>query len=71
VLAIKEALVQYDPKTKKPFVEIATGEQEFKRKNIVLGLSNGIYVEIKSGITASDKIKVWNQLKAPENRADY
>ncbi len=71
VLAIKEALVQYDPKTKKPFVEVATGDQEFKRKNVELGLSNGIYVEIKSGITTSDKIKVWNQLKAPSNRGDY
>ncbi|MDP5077350.1 MAG: efflux RND transporter periplasmic adaptor subunit [Nonlabens sp.] len=71
VLAIKEALVQYDPKTKKPFVEVATGDQQFKRKNVELGLSNGIYVEIKSGITTSDKIKVWNQLKAPSNRGDY
>jgi HlyD family secretion protein len=71
VLAIKEALVQYDPKTKKPFVEVATGDQQFKRKNVELGLSNGIYVEIKSGVTTSDKIKVWNQLKAPENRGDY
>lgn len=70
VLAIKEALLQYDPKTKKPFVEIETGDQEFKRKDVVLGLSNGIYVEIKSGITSSDKIKVWNQLKAPQNRGD-
>ncbi|MDP5100135.1 MAG: efflux RND transporter periplasmic adaptor subunit [Nonlabens sp.] len=71
VLAIKEALVQYDPKTKKPFVEVATGDQQFKRKNVELGLSNGIYVEIKSGVTTSDKIKVWNQLKAPSNRGDY
>ncbi|MEP0478652.1 MAG: HlyD family efflux transporter periplasmic adaptor subunit, partial [Nonlabens sp.] len=30
VLAVKEALVQYDPKTKKPFIEIQTGDQEFE-----------------------------------------
>lgn len=65
VLAIKEALVQYDPQTKKPFVEIEIGDQEFERRDIELGLSNGIYVEVKKGISKTDKIKVWNVLKAP------
>jgi HlyD family secretion protein len=64
VLAIKEALVQFDSKTKKPFVEIATGDQQFTRKELELGISDGIYVEIKSGLTAEDKIKVWNALQA-------
>ena len=64
VLAIKEALIQFDTKTKKPFVEIATGDQQFTRKDLELGISDGIYVEIKSGLTAEDKIKVWNALQA-------
>ena len=64
VLAIKEALVQFDSETKKPFVEIATGDQQFNRKDLELGISDGIYVEIKSGLTAEDKIKVWNALQA-------
>ena len=63
VLSIKEALVQYDPKTKKPFVEIATGSQEFQRKEISLGVSDGLYVEVLGGVTPQDNIKVWNQLK--------
>ncbi|NNJ89562.1 MAG: efflux RND transporter periplasmic adaptor subunit [Eudoraea sp.] len=63
VLAIKEALVQFDAETKKPFVEIATGDQQFTRKNLELGISDGIYVEIKSGLNAEDKIKVWNALQ--------
>ena len=63
VLSIKEALVQYDPKTKKPFVEIATGAQEFQRKEISLGVSDGLYVEVLEGLTQQDNIKVWNQLK--------
>ena len=63
VLSIKEALVQYDPKTKKPFVEIATGAQEFQRKEISLGVSDGLYVEVLEGVTQQDNIKVWNQLK--------
>ena len=64
VLAIKEALVQFDAETKKPFVEIATGDQQFTRKDLELGISDGIYVEIKSGLKAEDKIKVWNALQA-------
>lgn len=63
VLAVKEALVQFDDKTKKPFVEIEKGEQDFERKDIELGISDGIFVEIKSGISAEDKIKVWNEVK--------
>lgn len=66
VLAIKEALVQFDDKTKKPFVEIEKGEQEFERKDVELGIGDGIYVEIKSGIGATDKIKVWNAVKPDE-----
>ena len=69
VLAIKEALVQFDPETKEPFVEIMTGDQEFKRQNIELGVSDGINVEVKSGVKKGDKIKVWNQLKPAMNIA--
>ncbi|MFK7834057.1 MAG: efflux RND transporter periplasmic adaptor subunit [Winogradskyella sp.] len=63
VLAIKEALVQYDKETKKPYVEIEVGDQKFERKDIELGISDGIFVEVKSGITKNDKIKVWNQVQ--------
>lgn len=63
VLTIKEALVQYDPKTQKPFVEVMKGEQEFERREVELGISDGIDVEIKNGVSKEDKIKVWNQLK--------
>ncbi len=61
VLAIKESLVQFDKKTQKPYVEVETTPQKFQRKDLVLGVSDGIHVEIKSGIKASDKIKIWNQ----------
>jgi len=63
VLAIKEALVQYDDETKKPYVEIEVGDQKFERRGLELGISDGIFVEIKSGITKDDKIKVWNQVQ--------
>lgn len=63
VMAIKEALVQFDTKTQEPYVEIENGDQNFERKNLELGVSDGIFVEVKNGIVKEDKIKVWNQLK--------
>jgi HlyD family secretion protein len=63
VLTIKEALVQYDSKTQKPFVEVMVGDQKFERRQVELGVSDGIDVEIKSGVSKDDNIKVWNQLK--------
>lgn len=64
VMALKEALIQYNPKTKKPFVEVEVGDQKFEKKDVELGISDGINVEILGGISKDDKIKVWNQLKA-------
>ena len=66
VLSLKEGLVQYDNKTKKPFVEIAIGEQEFERKEVELGVSDGIYVEVKEGVNEGDKVKVWNEIESDE-----
>lgn len=63
VLALKEALIQFDAETKAPFVEIAVGDQEFERRDVELGVSDGIFVEVKSGISASDSVKVWNAIK--------
>lgn len=61
VLAIKESLIQFDDKTQKPFVEVETGSQQFERRDVTLGVSDGIYVEVKGGVKADDKIKIWNQ----------
>lgn len=56
VLAIREALVQY--KDGKPFVEVETAPQTFVKRDVKLGLSDGIKVEVLSGVTKTDKIKV-------------
>lgn len=61
VLAIKEALLQFDKKNDKPYVEIEKGDQEFEKKDVELGISDGINVEILSGVTKDDKIKIWNK----------
>lgn len=60
VLAIKEALVQFDEETEEPFVEVEIGEQQFEKRTIELGISDGINVEILSGLKETDKVKVWN-----------
>lgn len=68
VLAIKEALLQYNRITEKPFVEIQKKEGKFEKKNVELGLSDGINIEITEGVAMGDKIKVWN--KASEDNED-
>jgi len=66
VLAVKEALIQFDDQTKNPYVEIAIGDQKFERKEVELGISDGMFVEVKSGVSKEDHIKVWNILEEPE-----
>ena len=63
VMSIKESLLQFDKKTEVPYVEIKTGDQEFERKDVELGISDGINVEIISGISEDDEIKIWNKTK--------
>ena len=61
VNCISEALIQYEKESKKPYVEIETNNQEFKKQEVSLGLSDGINVEVLSGIQNNDKIKIWNK----------
>ena len=58
--ALDEAVIQYDLETKKPYVEIEIGDQEFERREIVLGLADGINVEIISGLKKDEKVKIWS-----------
>ncbi len=58
--ALNEAVIQYDLETKKPYVEIEVGDQEFERREIVLGLADGINVEIISGLKKDEKVKIWS-----------
>lgn len=63
VMSIKESLLQFDKKTESPYVEVKIGEQDFERKDVELGISDGINVEIVSGVTEEDEIKIWNKTK--------
>jgi HlyD family secretion protein len=69
VMAIEEALVQFDKETKAPYVEVEVGDQKFERRDIELGLSDGINVYVKSGLDKDDKIKVWNRIDAPNSES--
>ena len=70
VLAINEALIQYDNKSKKPFVEVQIADQKFERRDIEIGVSDGVYAEILSGVTEKDNIKVWNKTEPLKRNTD-
>ncbi len=59
VLSIKEKLLQFEDG--KPYIEVATGDQQFERREVKLGLSDGINVEVLEGVAADTEIKIWNQ----------
>ena len=61
VLAIDEYLLQFDNKTKEAFVEIEISDQNFEKRQIEVGISDGVFAEVLSGVTINDKIKVWNK----------
>ena len=69
VMVISEALLQFDKSDEEAFVEIEKSDQKFKRIKIETGISDGINIEILSGLTIDDKIKVWNETK-PEKIGD-
>ncbi len=67
VFAIKESLLQFERFTEKPYVEILEGENKYRKENVKLGITDGINVEILEGVTADDKIKVWNKASEEDN----
>lgn len=61
IMAIPEALLQFDRETEEPYVELQTEDQKFERRDVEIGISDGVNVEIISGLTKEDQIKVWNK----------
>ena len=55
VLAVRESNLTFEKDN--IFVEIEKGDQEFDKKQIETGLSDGINIEVLSGVTEKDKIK--------------
>ena len=61
-LLLDESLVQYekDKNVDKPFVEVKQPNGSFKKVYVKLGASDGINVQILSGIDKNADVKVWN-----------
>lgn len=61
-LLLDESLIQYDKVNGKDnsFVEVKQANGTFKKVNVKLGASDGINVEILSGINKDAEVKVWN-----------
>jgi HlyD family secretion protein len=55
VLSIDEALLQFEGD--EPFVEVETANQVFEKRAIETGISDGMRIEVVSGLTETDKIK--------------
>ena len=58
VLTIRESLLQFE--NKKAYVEVEVDSMKYEHRDIETGLSDGINVEVRKGLTKNDKIKVWN-----------
>ncbi|WP_400193219.1 efflux RND transporter periplasmic adaptor subunit [Hymenobacter sp. B81] len=59
VLAIKESLLQFGKLNKDSvFVEVETAPQQFQKRLVKTGISDGINVEVVSGLSKADKLKV-------------
>ena len=61
ILVIREALLQFNRITEKPFVELLTNDGSFRTKNVEIGISDGINIEITEGLDEADRIKIWNK----------
>lgn len=63
VLMVKSAHLRYDENSK-PYVEVLKSgkgsDAVYDKKYVTLGITDGINVQVKSGITKEDKIKIWN-----------
>jgi len=61
-LLLDESLVQYEKSNgkDKPFVEVKQPDGKFKKVFVKLGASDGINVQILSGIDKNAEVKVWN-----------
>ena len=59
-LLLDESLIQYEKGNNKSFVEVKQANGSFKKTYVKLGSSDGINVQIVSGIDKNADVKVWN-----------
>ncbi len=68
IMVISESLLQFEQDSETPFVELQVEDQKFEKKEIQTGISDGINIEILSGLSLEDKIKVWNKTEPKKLR---
>jgi len=57
VLVVPESLIKFEKEGDSAYVEVETKPQVFDKRYIKTGLSDGINIEIKEGISKQDKLK--------------
>lgn len=62
VLTLDESALQFDKG--KPFVEVETAPQTFEKRPVETGLSDGLKIEIVSGLSETEKVK--NPARGPQ-----
>lgn len=55
-LAIKESMLKFEKE--QPYVEVETAPQRFEKRKIKTGISDGINIEVVSGLQKNEKVKV-------------
>lgn len=66
VLAIQESLLKFSEDT--AWVEIETSPQVFEKRVVKTGLSDGLNVEVLSGLTEKEKIKIQNATQTEQKK---
>jgi len=56
VLTLPEQAIRYDD-AMKPYVEVETKPQRFERRDVTVGLSDGVRAEILGGVALGEKVK--------------
>lgn len=58
VLTVPESAIEFDGNNTYVYVIKGSGEQQtFERRRVVTGMSDGIHIEIKQGLTMKDKVR--------------
>lgn len=70
VLSIKEALLRFDRVTEKPYVEVLLEGGKFEKRELELGISDGVNIEVLEGITVEDQLKIWNKASKDKEKEE-
>ena len=70
VMVIPEGLLKFEKDTDSSFVEVETQPQLFEKRFVKTGLSDGINIEVISGLMLEDKIKAGKKEDEKKSQTD-